>query len=430
MPSPRSAIVAVLLTGLVAFAPMSTDFYLPSLPSIGQDLGASISTVQLTLSVFMVGFAVSMLVYGPLSDRFGRRPVILAGVALYTVASIACALAPTIEALIAARFVQAVGACVGPVLARAVVRDVYGRQGAAQILAYMAMAMALAPAIGPILGGYLTVWGGWRANFWVLTGFGAVIVTGVALLLQETNAHKDPTATRPARLAANYARLLGHRAYVGYVLVGSFTYAGIFSFISGSSFLFIQAVGLTPSAYGLCFAAVVVGYMAGSFGAGRLSTRLGPDRMIRLGSTVSAAGGLAMIGCAAAGWLGVAPVVGPFFVFMVGAGLALPNALAGAVGPFPQMAGLASALLGFIQMGLAAAVGIAVGTGTEAAFAAGWTARAGLPMAAAVAIVAGGMALSWALLVRGADSAPSPEGAASDPAGSETAPGGELSRPG
>jgi DHA1 family bicyclomycin/chloramphenicol resistance-like MFS transporter len=399
-PSPRSLPVVVLLTGLVAFAPMSTDFYLPSLPSIGRDLDASIATVQLTLSVFMVGFAVSQLVYGPLSDRFGRRPVILGGVALYTLASIACALAPTIEALIAARFVQAVGACAGPVLARAVVRDVFGREGAARVLAYMAMAMALAPAIGPIIGGYLTVWAGWRANFVVLTGFGALIVAGTALLLAETNAHRDPAATRPGRLAANYATLLGHRAYLGFVLVAAFTYSGIFSFISGSSFLFIEVVGLAPNVYGLCFAAVVVGYMIGSFAAGRISTRLGVERMIRLGTGISAAGGLAMVGCAAAGWLGVVPVVGPFAVFMIGAGLTLPNAMAGAVGPFPTMAGLASAFAGFVQMGLAAGVGIAVGAGTEAAFAAGWQATAGLPMAISVVLVALGMVAADRLLVR------------------------------
>ena len=160
----------MLLTALVAFGAISTDLYLPSLPAIGAGFAADISQVQLTLSVFLVGFAVSQAVYGPLSDRFGRRPVLLGGLSIYLIASLACMTAPGIGSLIAWRFVQALGACTGVVLGRAIVRDVYGREGAARMLSYMGMAMALAPALGPILGGYLQVWFGWRANF---AGFAA-----------------------------------------------------------------------------------------------------------------------------------------------------------------------------------------------------------------------------------------------------------------
>jgi len=402
----RGPALAVLLTALVAFGPMSTDLYLPALPGMTRALGADVATGQLTLSVFLAGFAVSQLFYGPLSDRFGRRPVLLAGVAIYVAAGVACALAPTIEALIGFRFLQALGACAGPVIARAVVRDLWGREGAARVLAYMAMAMALAPAVGPILGGQLIVAFGWRANFWFLVGFGAVVLAATLALLAESNRHRDPEAVRPARLARNYAILFGHRAYRGYVAVVAFSYSGIFCFISGSSFLFVEVIGLGPDLYGLCFTAIVVGYMVGSFAAGRLTTRLGIERMIALGTAIQVAGGLVMAGCAAAGWLGVVPVVGPFFVFMVGAGLTLPNAMAGAVGPFPTMAGLASALLGFFQMGVAALVGVAVGRGTERVFAdlassgGAEAGRAGLPMALAVAAVALGAATAYRLWVR------------------------------
>ena len=150
-----SLTVAVLLTALVALGPISTDLYLPSLPAIGAAFGVDAGEVQLTLSVFLAGFACSQLVYGPLADRFGRRPVMLAGLALYSAATVICMVATSIDVLILARFLQAIGACVGPVLGRAVVRDVYGREGAAQVLSYMGMAMALAPAFGPIIGGYL-----------------------------------------------------------------------------------------------------------------------------------------------------------------------------------------------------------------------------------------------------------------------------------
>ncbi len=394
MPRPDSLAVAALLTALVAFGPVSTDLYLPSLPAMTRALATDAATVQLTLSVFLVGFAVSQLVYGPLSDRFGRRPVLVAGTAIFVAAGVACAVAPTIEALIVARFFQALGACCGPVVGRAVVRDVYGREQAARVLAYMGVAMALAPAIGPIIGGFLQVWLGWRANLWLLAGFGAASLIGVATLLAETNRHMDSSAVRPGQLLRNYVILFGNRAYIGYVLVVALTYSGIFAFISGSSFVFVDLLGLSPVAYGLCFATGVTGYMAGTFASGRITLRLGIERLVLAGTVVATVGGTAMLVFAAAGWLAVAPLLAPFFVFMIGTGLILPNAVAGAIGPFPTMAGLASALLGFVQMATAALVGIGVGRLTGAS---------GLPTAAAMFLVSTGAALAYLTLVRGAD---------------------------
>ncbi|WP_366654175.1 multidrug effflux MFS transporter [Fodinicurvata sp. EGI_FJ10296] len=371
--------VAALLTLLVAFGPMSTDLYLPALPSIVAHFDSDVPTVQLTLSVFLVGFAVAQLLYGPLSDRFGRRPVILGGIVIFTLSSIACALAPTVEALIAARFCQAVGACCGPVLGRAVVRDIYGRDRAATVLAYMAMAMGVAPAIGPVVGGILTSWFGWTSNFWLLTGFGGAMLTATMIVLAESNRYLDPTATQPARLLRNYRTLLSHRPYLVYVAIVACLYSGIFSFISGSSYVFIDGLGLTPTQFGLCFASIVVGYMMGSFVAGRVSSRLGVDRMLAIGLSVCLAGAAPMVVLAATGVFTIMSVIVPFFVFMVGVALSLPNAMAGAVGPFPRMAGLASSLLGFFQMGTAAIVGIGVGLFTDGS---------PLPMAAAVFAVA------------------------------------------
>lgn len=386
-----SLIVAVLLTALVALGPISTDLYLPSLPSIGRDFGVGTAEVQLTLSVFLAGFACSQLIYGPLSDRFGRRPVILIGLAVYLLATLLCMVAPSIEVLILARFLQALGACVGPVLGRAVVRDVYGRERAAQVLSYMGMAMALAPAFGPIIGGYLEVWFGWQANFAVLAVFALVILVAIQVTLPETNRWMDPAATRPGRLVSTYLELLRHRSYRGYVMIVSFSYAGIFSFISGSAFILIGILGLSPDRYGFCFAAIVVGFMIGTFLSGRLTRRLGLERMIQLGTGVQCLGGLMGLAIYGAGLVTVVTIVGPMVVFMIGTGLVMPNAQAGAIGPFPKTAGSASALLGFIQMGLAALVGIAVGHGSE---------TSALPMMAAIALVALGAALSYWLIVR------------------------------
>ncbi|MGF1630473.1 MAG: multidrug effflux MFS transporter [Kiloniellaceae bacterium] len=387
----ESLTVAILLTAMVALGPISTDLYLPSLPTIGAAFGADTVTVQLTLSVFLAGFAVSQLIYGPLSDRFGRRPMILGGIVLYFLASLACAYAPSIEVLVLARFGQALGACVGPVLGRAAVRDIYGRERAAHMLSYMGMVMALAPAVGPILGGIVEVHFGWRANFLVLAALALVMLVATLIILPETNQWKSRDATRPGHLVATYLGLLRHRTYIGYVLVVACAYSGIFSFISGSSFVLIGLLGLSPDVYGFCFAAIVVGYMIGAFLSGRFTIAVGLDRMVQLGTAVQLVGGFAGVAIYAAGWITVTGIVGPVVVFMIGTGLAMPNAQAGAIGPFPRMAGSASALLGFFQMGLAALVGIVVGHGSGSS---------ALTMMMAIALVSLGGALSYWLIVR------------------------------
>ncbi|WP_042442441.1 multidrug effflux MFS transporter [Azospirillum sp. B510] len=390
MPRPDSLTIRVLLTALVAFGPLSTDLYLPSLPTLVRVFDTDVATVQLTLSIFLVGFAVSQLVYGPMSDRFGRRPTLLVGVAIYLAASAVCALTSNIEGLIAARFFQALGACCGPVVARAVVRDVFGRDRSTTVLAYMAMAMALAPAVAPMLGGVLMELSGWRASFVLLTVFACAILAAVWLLLPETNAQRDEEALQPGRLAANYLLLLRNRGFLGSVLVVAFSYSGIFSFISGSSFVLIEQLHLSPAQFGASFGAVVLGYMLGSFLAGRLTRRLGGARMIRIGTLLSLCGGLTGGGLALAGVLHLAAIVVPVFLFILGAGLTLPNATANAVGPYPTMAGLASSLLGFAQMSIAAVIGIVVGhmnNGTA------------LPMMGTIGLVALGALLSHRLLV-------------------------------
>lgn len=406
---PNGFVVTALLTALVALGPISTDLYLPSLPAMARAFGAPPAEIQLTLSVFLAGFAAAQLLYGPLSDRFGRRPALLGGVALYTAASVACVFAPTVEWLIAARFVQAVGACAGPVLCRAVVRDVHGREGAARVLAYMSAAMALAPALGPILGGFLEIWYGWRANFAALSAYGALGLVAAALLLPETNpALLEGGSRAPGGLLAGFGSLLRHRAYVGYALSCAFAYSGIFAFISGSSFVLVDWVGLPPNLYGFCFAAVAGGYMVGTLIAGRLSRRLGMHGLMRIGGAVAAAAGLLYfaVGWSGVEWRGAAgavALVAPIVLYILGTGLVLPNAQAGAVGPFPRRAGTASALLGFAQMTLAALTGIVVGHLQDD------SARA---MTAAVAAMALAIPAAFHLLVRpaAAATAPRPDG--------------------
>ena len=395
MSRPNGLAVTALLTALVALGPISTDLYLPSLPGLLRHFDADVAEVQLTLSVFLLGLAGGQLVYGPLSDRFGRRPVLLGGLLLYVVASIICALAPSVPALIAARLLQATGACAGPVVCRAVVRDVHGREGAARILSYMGAAMALAPALGPILGGFIESWLGWRANFAILCVYGAIGLGLTAAILPETAPHRSESGDGLHAALRGYLSLLGKRGYVGFVFCCALAYCGIFCFISGSSFVFVDVIGLPPQLYGVCFAAIVLGYILGTLVGGRLTRRLGVERLVKTGGLISAAGGLALV---ASVWTTGASIPGillPTVVYMVGTGLVLPNAMAGAIGPFPRIAGTAAALLGFVQMGLAAAGGVVIGhlaNGTA------------IPMAAGIALAGALQPLIYRLFISAAAS--------------------------
>lgn len=383
--------LALLLTTLVALGPLSTDLYLPALPGLTQVFATDVARVQLTLSVFLAGFAVAQLFYGPLSDRYGRRPAMLVGLGVYLLSSVACMLAPSIDTLIAARFFQALGACAGPVLGRAIVRDVYGPVQAARVLAYISGAMAIAPMIGPFIGGWLTVWFGWRANFAALVLFSAVQTAVVFTMLRESNAHRDPTATQPRRILENFRVLLASRRYLGYLLCVSFTYAALFSFISGSSFVLIDLHGLSPQWFGASFGVVVTGYICGTLVTGRFTLRLGPPRMVWMGALLGAAAGTLMVVLALFEVRSVWAILLPMFAYTAATGLVMPNAHGGALAPYPKMAGVASALMGFVQMALAAAVGIVVGhiyDGTA------------IPMTGAIALCGWAVLLSYCLLVR------------------------------
>lgn len=357
---PDGMLVAILLTMLSALGPISTDLYLPSLPAIGLALHADVETVQLTLSVYVIAFGFAQLLYGPLSDRFGRRPALLLGLGIYLVATFACMMASTIEGLIAARFAQAFGGCAGPVLARAVVRDVYGRERSAVMLSYIGSAMAVAPAVGPILGGWLQELYGWRASFAVLSGFSALAFVATWVLLDETLPRRDHHALHPFRIVSNLITMLRNREVLGYVVACSSAYCGLFAWISGSSHVFVEAMGLSPMQYGMVFAVNVVGYIIGAQLGGRVTMRLGIPRTVGIGTLVAALFGVVIAVVPFVLPLSVAGLLVPMVCMMIGVGLVLPNSMAGAIGPFPEMAGAASALMGFAMFGLAAFAGMAV----------------------------------------------------------------------
>jgi MFS transporter, DHA1 family, multidrug resistance protein len=383
--------LVILLTGLVMIGQMSTSMYLPSLPSLADDLDVEPSGVKLTMTVFLAAFAVAQLFFGPLSDRYGRRPALFLGLALYVVGTAGCAIAPDLGSLIVGRFVQGFGACSGPAIARATVRDRYERAEAARVLAYIGMAMAVGPAVGPIIGGVLQVHFGWRTIFIALVAFGLVVWIAAARGLSESLAKPNLDALEPTRLARNYFTLLTHRVFVGNMLVTAFIFGGMFTYATAVPFVLIEQLDMSPDLFGMVFIFTVTGSVTGSTIASRTALSVRGDVMTAIGAMTSLTGGALMLCFILAGLVSPATVVGSMMIFMCGFGMAAPNALAGAMAPFPMMAGAASAMIGFAQMGLAALGSMAIAIFYDGT---------AVPMAAVVFSMGALSALSYLLVIR------------------------------
>lgn len=365
-----------ILGALSAFAPMSIDMYLPSLPALAREFGASTAAAQWTLSAFFLGLAIGQALYGPLADRLGRKPPLYLGLALYVLASAGCALATSIDGLIALRFAQALGGCAGVVIARAVVRDLFDQQASARMLSRMMLVMGTAPMLAPLVGGWMLSLAGWRSIFWVLFAFGLMCLVATLAGLPET---RPAHAVRPGPGDAlrGYRILLKHRRFLGYTFAGGFAQGGMFAYISGSPFVFIDVYGVPAHAYGWLFGLNALGLIAASQVNARLVAHLGPDRLLGRANAANALLGVALV---AAAWTGVGGFVGilvALFGYVASLGFSIPNAAAGAMAPFPDQAGSASALLGTVQFTIAAGASAAVGATHDGT---------AVPMAAVIAV--------------------------------------------
>ena len=358
---PGTFALTLLLSLLTGLGPLTMDMYLPSLPAIGQALDASTAQVQLTISSYLIGFACGQIIYGPVSDRLGRRPVILAALVLYAAATVVCALAQSIGTLIAVRFVQALGGAGCIVLARAAVRDLYSGVRAGRELSLMGSITAFAPIVAPAVGGLLQETFGWHATFYLLVVFALIAGSAAALLLPETLRQRTAGPFSFATMGALYRSVLVHRGFLANlgILVASFV--GLFAWISGAPFVMQGLYGLTPVVFGATYAAGALGYMVGSYTASRIVMRFGLDRTVGIGTIIMAVGGLAMAATVALKLASVGWLVGAMTIYLAGMGFALPQTQAGALTPFPDRAGTASSLLGFAQQSSAAIAGAAIG---------------------------------------------------------------------
>lgn len=350
-----------ILVAISAVGPLALNIFIPSLPGLQDEFGVSYGVAQLTLTLYLIGMAVCQLVYGPISDRVVRRPMLLLGLSLFVAASLAAALAPGIHVLIAARLAQAVGGSAGIVPGRAMVRDVFDRETSASVISYITMAFVVAPMVAPVMGGYIDAHGGWRMGFWLLAVLGALVLAAAWFHLPETNQRRGASAAGLG-LVTGAARLFALPKFRGYTLTLAFTSAVFFAFLGGAPHVMIDVLGRTPVEYGLWFMCVSAGYMTGNFLSGRYTRAVGIDRMILMGCAVTLAGGLLCLAAALTGLLTPATLFLPMCLAALGNGLTIPNGTAAAISVDQRLTGAAAGWSGFAQMACGAAASQLVGS--------------------------------------------------------------------
>lgn len=343
-------LIMLLAVIFAAVGPFSSDSYLPSLPAMTQIFHADANTMQLTITVFMLGFSLSQLIYGPLSDRLGRRTVMLIGLSICVVGSIFCSITTSVNTLLIARFIQGSGVGVSNALFRAIMRDTFSGERMSQVASFIGIVFALMPALAPIVGGYIEASLGWRANFIFL----AILVICVWLVvwhwLPETNKKLDPTATQINVVFKNYFILLTHRAFMSHTTLASLGVAGIVAYITASPFLFQTILGLSPVQYGWLAIYVMIGMMLGQFLNSLFVIKLGVKKMLLLGIVIMLVSGTIMLGLGIAGIIGVLSIMVPVLFFITGSCFVFSNAMTNAFYPFPHIAGSAGAMYGCLQV--------------------------------------------------------------------------------
>ncbi|MBX9943344.1 MAG: multidrug effflux MFS transporter [Reyranella sp.] len=359
--APRSRGYIALLVALGSFGPLTMSIYTPVMPSVGQDLSATPDNVTLTLTTYMVGFAVGQLFYGPLSDRYGRRPVLLGGLLFFTLTTVACAFAPSIGGLIGLRILQGLGAASGSVLGRALTRDAYSYKEMPLVMSWISLGQNIAPSLAPTVGGFLGEWLGWRATFWFVGGFGTVLFVVSLLGLGETNKYRSDRIDVGSLLRGS-GEMLRDRRFLGHILPLGFAFALNFGMLAGVPFILQESLGFSPKEFGLIVLLSVGGFTAGTFVNNRLVGRVAPTTVIRFSGWFHIAALIVMAALALAEVVTWWAIVGPHMLLSFGTGMIVANANAGAVGMYPRLAGTASSLAGLAQMGMGA-----MGTVTVAA---------------------------------------------------------------
>lgn len=361
MPRNSDLFLILFFGATFMLGPLSVDATLPAVADMADHFQTTSAGIQIGIGIYFAGFALGQIVHGPLADRFGRRPVLIVALFLFAVATIASLFAANLHDFNIIRFVQGLMATSGSILGRAIARDIYDREQAARVIAYMMGAGAAGPLAGPILGGFLSEFFGWEAVFIFTASFSAILCLGVIFFYRETNTSPDMKAIQPVAMARNYIRFLSNRRFLIYAGMGVASGIPLFAYLSSSGPVLLQFVGETPSAVGFELAIVMSGFMAGGFFAGRFVKRFGLDRLILSGCLLACLSGVAMWLFALFHIVNAAVIVVPMTIYMFSFSLVVPQATAGALTPFGANAGSASSLFGFLQAGIGAGVAALMG---------------------------------------------------------------------
>jgi MFS transporter, DHA1 family, multidrug resistance protein len=348
--SGRPAPPLILLAGVTAVAPASLHILVPALPVLAAVFDAAPGTVQLVLTLFLAGIATGQLVYGPVSDRYGRRPVLIAGLALFLIGTVLCGFAWSLPLLIIGRTLEALGGCAGMVLGRAIIRDIYERERAASALATIMMVMSLAPSLSPAIGAYLAEWGGWRADFVLLGIVGAAILILTGAKLEETHA---PAPANLVGMIGSFIVLARSPAFLSIAFATAFTSASWFTFLAAAPYLLSELLHEPPSTYGLMILLPMAGYVLGNAAVGRVSVLIGTTGLFIAGLALSLASGV-MLGFWCLTSLTPWALFVPMAISSIGNGMSQPPGIAAGLSVYPRIAGTASGLMGFMQMTIAA----------------------------------------------------------------------------
>ncbi len=351
--TPRSTAYIALLVALGSFGPLTMSIYTPVMPSVGHDLVSSPDSVKLTLTTYMLGFAVGQLFYGPLSDRYGRRPVLIGGLLFFTVTTFACSFASSIGDLIVLRILQGLGAASGSVLGRALTRDAYTFKEMPLVMSWISLGQNIAPSLAPTVGGFLGEWLSWRATFWFVGGFGTILLVVATLGLGETNKYRSDRVDLGSLLRGS-GEMLRDRRFLGHILPLGFAFALNFGMLAGVPFILQESLGFSPKEFGLIVLLSVGGFTAGTFVNNRLIGRVAPTTVIRFSGWFHIAALAVMAALSLSAIVTWWAIVGPHMLLSFGTGLMVANANAGAVGMYPKLAGTASSLAGLAQMGMGA----------------------------------------------------------------------------
>ena len=354
--------VVVILSTLLGIQPVTTDLYLPALPALADSFAAPMAQAQYTLSALLLAFGCSQLLWGPLSDRFGRRPILLIGLTVYVLTTVASTLAPSMQWLIGWRVLQ--GAAMGAVVmcARAIVRDLYRPTDGARIMSKGLSGLGVLACICGPVGGLLADYAGWRITLLAPAVFGVLALGLIALRFKESLSRPNPLALRPAALLRTWLQILRNPTFLAFSALSAASYGGLFTFLATSSFVLINIMGLSKTQYGMVFFFMCLAYVVGTFLCRRLLTRFGVQNSVGIAAGLSLTSGLLLAGLTWAGVNNLWAIVLPYALFMLAHGVHQPCGQSGAVGPFPQAAGTASALNGFLMTLVAFVMGTWLGT--------------------------------------------------------------------